>query len=619
MSGEDSRFKSFSVDPRFRSVPKKQKKVKIDPRFKDVFKEKFAGPSVSIDKRGRSKKARGDTGEDLKRFYRLEGGSSSEEEEEENESKTENKDWARGETILTDSSSEESDSNEDSDSEEEVEETVFDKWGELDADAERTDDETTRRLAICNMDWDRIGAKDLFLALSSFLPSSGSLLKVKLYLSDFGAERSKMDDVMGPEELRANRNKELTEEQMNERVRQYQVNRLKYYYAVAEFDSPDSASRVYEECDGMEFELSACRFDLRFIPDDVEFNEREPKEICDSLPEDEKYEAKEFETTALQKGKVDLTWDETDPKRTALMQKAFQNDEDDEALQAFINNSDDDEENICEEELDHSDEEDVVEKYRALLADVQEANEKKEEEKGGNMQITWNPDAEKKSKSSKNKGDLTPWEQYLEKRKMKQQGKREARRQSNKAETEQAFSDDEVPDGFDDPFFNTDPSENDSRQKSNKSKKKKIPYETEEVNPDLNLLVMDEDEKNHFDYKEIVKREGNEGKKKKKGKKNHSQEENGSVQADNFTLDLKDPRFQAIFDDPDYNVDPSHPNFKKTKSMKEIISEKQKRILELDEDSQPVPKRKAQVSEIDKLVKSVKMNARMKRKKMTKK
>ncbi|CAB4064293.1 unnamed protein product [Lepeophtheirus salmonis] len=565
MSGEDSRFKSFSVDPRFRSVPKKQKKVKIDPRFKDVFKEKFAGPSVSIDKRGRSKKARGDTGEDLKRFYR---------------------------------SSEESDSNEDSDSEEEVEETVFDKWGELDADAERTDDETTRRLAICNMDWDRIGAKDLFLALSSFLPSSGSLLKVKLYLSDFGAERSKMDDVMGPEELRANRNKELTEEQMNERVRQYQVNRLKYYYAVAEFDSPDSASRVYEECDGMEFELSACRFDLRFIPDDVEFNEREPKEICDSLPEDEKYEAKEFETTALQKGKVDLTWDETDPKRTALMQKAFQNDEDDEALQAFINNSDDDEENICEEELDHSDEEDVVEKYRALLADVQEANEKKEEEKGGNMQITWNPDAEKKSKSSKNKGDLTPWEQYLEKRKMKQQGKREARRQSNKGETEQAFSDDEVPDGFDDPFFNTDPSQNDSRQKSNKSKKKKIPYETEEVNPDLNLLVMDEDEKNHFDYKEI--------------------EENGSVQADNFTLDLKDPRFQAIFDDPDYNVDPSHPNFKKTKSMKEIISEKQKRILELDEDSQPVPKRKAQVSEIDKLVKSVKMNARMKRKKMTK-
>ena len=35
---DDSRFKRFATDPKFRLVPKKERKVKIDPRFDDVLK-----------------------------------------------------------------------------------------------------------------------------------------------------------------------------------------------------------------------------------------------------------------------------------------------------------------------------------------------------------------------------------------------------------------------------------------------------------------------------------------------------------------------------------------------------------------------------------------------------
>jgi hypothetical protein len=50
-------------------------------------------------------------------------------------------------------------------------------WGELDHDAERTD-EVTNRLAVCHMDWDRIRATDLMVLFSSFVPQGGLIHSV---------------------------------------------------------------------------------------------------------------------------------------------------------------------------------------------------------------------------------------------------------------------------------------------------------------------------------------------------------------------------------------------------------------------------------------------------------
>lgn len=57
-----------------------------------------------------------------------------------------------------------------------------------------------------------------------------------------------------------------------EAIRAYQLERLRYYYAVCEFDSDETAIAVYEGCDGAEYETSGVRFDLRFIPPEMDFD-----------------------------------------------------------------------------------------------------------------------------------------------------------------------------------------------------------------------------------------------------------------------------------------------------------------------------------------------------------
>lgn len=103
---------------------------------------------------------------------------------------------------------------------------------------------------------------------------------LQIYPSEFGLKRLEEEKLKGPSEL-IEKTLPLDEEEVEdtkvskyqrEKLRQYQISRLKYYYAVVDCDSPETANALYEQLNGMEYESSSVRFDLRFIPDDVTFD-----------------------------------------------------------------------------------------------------------------------------------------------------------------------------------------------------------------------------------------------------------------------------------------------------------------------------------------------------------
>lgn len=370
----DPRFASFATDPRFRLPSKKHSRTQIDKRFGRMFTDEEFVNTAKVDRYGRkldgTKKK-----EALKRLYAEEEEEKDSEDEDEEEvedgTEVEDDDVIERELAKADrkydparhggfeSSSDEEEEEEEEDPEAEVEEEEF---PDLQAEAtEVPEGEITNRFAVVNMDWDNVKSSDLMAVFTSFVKPGGRIEKISVYPSEFGKERMEREEVEGPpRELFAKKSKvdedeeedddetsdeedeledeEEDEEALDEKIRsdllkedkgeevdttalrKYQLERLRYYYAVVICSDKETASHIYNSTDGTEYLSSANFFDLRFIPDDVTFDDK-PRDECTTVPEG--YRPTEFVTDALQHSKVKLTWDADDNERKETIKRAF--------------------------------------------------------------------------------------------------------------------------------------------------------------------------------------------------------------------------------------------------------------------------------------------------------
>lgn len=92
------------------------------------------------------------------------------------------------------------------------------------------------------------------------------------------------------------------------KMRKYELQKMKYFYAVVHFNNKRAAEKIYEEFNDFEFEMSNIRLSLSFVADDLEFPQQ-PREEAASIPAGYQFRAGSRLNKALNHTNVKLTWD----------------------------------------------------------------------------------------------------------------------------------------------------------------------------------------------------------------------------------------------------------------------------------------------------------------------
>lgn len=550
---------------------------------------------------------------------------------------------ARGEL---ESGSDTSDDSDDSDA---------DAYMEEDEEEEKEDipmGDETKRFAVMNCDWSRIRAVDLFALFQSFAPATGAVKDVTIYPSDYGLEKMKEEEQYGPRSLWADDKKktdkegggsgdedddedddasegkpeeeedkdegEEEEEEDDdplgvkksvtaaeadgfdvEKLRKYELQKLKYYYAVVTCDSVKTAAAIYENCDQLEYETSSNLLDLRFIPDEMAFANA-PKESCQGVPET--YKPAIFATMALQNTDVKLTWEEDDDHRMELLtrQSDWKNAQDDDfaAYLASENSSSEEEDDDSQDSEKEEEEEEakgnakgrkkaakikkLKNRYRKMLlgSDAEDSDDAEPagmdsddndedadaaSEDDGNMEMSFTLGAGDILKAKRQKeleASETPFERYIREKKQEKNKKRHEKRALQKEQQRETKA---------------------VLQKKGKAAPAQLQALRAAIDGDSDDGgddAGDDDADRNFDMKKIAHQDKIaklKGKRKAKELKKLAAKNKSGLQ-EGFAFDAADPRFSAMYNKgSQFQLDPTDPKFKKTDATQAIFQERRKR------------------------------------------
>eukprot|EP00210_Caulerpa_lentillifera_P005824 g5570.t1 len=537
----DPRFAKAKTDPRFRAVTNRKKQsIPEDVRFKEALNDPIFQDTAPVDKYGRppipSTELLNLDPHQLRRMVGLDGTSSDSESLQSDANSTEDYDWGIG------------------------------KWA-ANPDELIPTIESTHRLAVVDMDWSKISAVELLAAFRSFTPvhESVSVKRVTVYLSEYGSQRLPKEDTGGPSALGLFTEGDEDEEVDNEKIRKYEKSKLRYYYAVVDCSSVKVAEKLMEELDGSEFEASHCCLDLRFIPNEMTFDNQVIKDQAESVPND--FQGVQFECDVLQKTNVQLTWDQDDEKRMKVVRRRFTEDElQDQDFKAYLGS-------------ESEEDEEIQTKYKALLDGLEGDFTARKGSKTWDLEKS-SEDEDLSESSSDSNGCLNSIS--IQGSKKVQKDGRKIWNEYQKSRSEKLLKQKRRGQ------FRVDSSESDSdpREVTTTNPVTESFFETNEIDSrlektgtaDLELRMMDDqalrdarggkklESSTAMNFKRRLSRKERmrQGITKKKLKK-QSQED------PDFKVNIEDPRFSKALNNADFALDPTDPAYRRTVGAESLL------------------------------------------------
>ena len=266
--------------------------------------------------------------------------------------------------------------------------------------------ELTNRLAFVNLDWGKVNARDLHILCNSFKEMEGNVISVKIYKSEAGKKAEKEGLILPKASGSNNDNKPDMD---REKIREFELSKLRWRYAIVEISDQNSAEKIYNECDGQEYMSSGLLMNISFVDESTTFDDND---LVDSFPEKSGVSGKDTEDQSQHTRNdeyhplnlthsltshtaIKSTFDEDDVRRRNLFHEMFENyteedyykdgDEfDDSKFNAMIASSDSESDN----EENGTSKSERREMYRKMLLEIDENENNKENDSNDQVHKT---------------------------------------------------------------------------------------------------------------------------------------------------------------------------------------------------------------------------------------